>query len=304
METEYNRVRTPSNVVSMQTRPSRLYLPKFDSAPRTIFEFLLARFPQVNTNTWRERISHGLVTLSDGSKLREDSPYRHGLTVFYRKEVPSEPAPAEEPVVIYRDEEILVVDKPHGMPVTPSGEYVERSLFVYLQKRTELPDLAPIHRLDRETAGLVLLTINTSARAHYHRLFAEARILREYVAVAHIALPLTGTRWRIENRIERGEPWFRQRIVDGPINAITDIELIDSRQDYGRFRLFPKTGRKHQLRLHMTSIGCPIVGDPFYPNVRQEADPPMQLIANRLAFVDPLTSEARSFTCANYRGLM
>jgi tRNA pseudouridine32 synthase / 23S rRNA pseudouridine746 synthase len=281
----------------IQTRPSRLYLPKFDSAPQTIFEYLLARFPQVEARIWHERVAKGLITLSDGSTLREDSPYRHGISVFYRKEVASEPPALEESQIVYRDEDILVVDKPHGMPVTPAGQYVERSLFIRLQRSTGLPDLAPVHRLDRETAGLVLFVIKASARADYHRLFAEGKVEREYVALAQIALPVEKTRWRIENRLGRGEPWFRQRIVDGPANAITEIELLELQQGLGRFRLFPRTGRKHQLRVHMASIGYPIVGDPFYPIIRekQEGDPPLQLIARRLAFVDPLTGAPRNF---------
>ena len=281
----------------IQTRPSRLYLPKFDAAPPTIFEYLLARFPQIDAAIWRARVSQGLVTLSDGTTLREDSPYRHGESVFYRKEVASEPPALEEPRIVYRDDDILVVDKPHGMPVTPSGQHVERSLFVRLQRSTGLPDLAPMHRLDRETAGLVLFAIKQAARADYHRLFAEGKVEREYLALAHMASPVERTHWRIENRMEPGEPWFRQRIVEGPANAITEIELIELRQGFGRFRLFPKTGRKHQLRVHMASIGCPIVGDPFYPIIRekQEGDPPLQLIAHRLAFIDPMTGAARSF---------
>ena len=108
----------------IQTRPSRLYLPKFDAAPPTIFEYLLARFPQIDVAIWRARVSQGLVTLSDGTTLREDSPYRHGVSVFYRKEVALEPPALEEPQIVYRDDDILVVDKPHGMPVTPSGQEV------------------------------------------------------------------------------------------------------------------------------------------------------------------------------------
>src|SRR5258707_605922 len=100
-----------NNAAPMKTRPSRLYLPKFESAPQTIFEYLLARFPQVNAAVWRERVSQGLITLSDGTTLEERSPYRHGMTVFYRKEVPSEPVTLEEPVVVYRDDVIMVVDK-------------------------------------------------------------------------------------------------------------------------------------------------------------------------------------------------
>lgn len=282
----------------MHTRPSRLYLPKFSSAPRTIFEYLLARFPQVDTNIWRARVAQGKVVLSDGTLLEESSPYRHGLTVFYRREVAAEPPAGEEPRIVYRDDEILVVDKPHGMPVTPVGDHVERSLLFRLQRITELPDLAPVHRLDRDTAGLLLFTINLDARAHYHRLFSEGRVEREYCALAHVSVPLRKKHWHIENRIEAGEPWYRQQIVEGRINAITDIELVDARESFGKFRLFPKTGKKHQLRVHMASIGCPIVGDPFYPAItnKNEGDLPMQLLANRLAFTDPLTCAARSFT--------
>lgn len=289
-----------NNAAAMLTRPSRLYLPKFDSAPQTVFEYLLARFPQVKASIWRERVSQGLITLSDGTTLEEYSPYRHGMTVFYRKEVPSEPASLEEPPIVYCDDEILVVDKPHGIPVTPAGQYVERSLFVRLQRITGLPDLEPIHRLDRETAGLLLFTIKADARAHYHRLFAEGRIEREYVAVAYVHAQLRETHWHIENRMEPGEPWYRQRIVEGQINSITEIELVDLRAGLGRFRLFPKTGKKHQLRVHMASIGCPIVGDPFYPAIKEkrDGDAPLQLLAKRLTFVDPLTGVARSFTSA------
>jgi tRNA pseudouridine32 synthase/23S rRNA pseudouridine746 synthase len=290
----------------MQTRPSRLYLPKFDSAPPTIFEYLLARFPQVNATIWHDRLSRGLITLSDGTTLHENSPYRHGATVFYRKEVPSEPASLEDPLVVYRDDEILVADKPHGMPVTPSGQHLERSLLIRLQRITGLPDLAPSHRLDRETAGLVLFTIKSDARAHYHQLFAEGRVVREYTALARGVTPLQQTHWRVANRIERGEPWYRQRIVEGQVNAITDIELVefDSQSGMGRFRLLPETGKKHQLRVHMASIRYPIAGDPFYPLItsKRDEDPPMQLVARRLAFIDPLTGAARTFVSARTLG--
>jgi len=290
----------------MQTRASRLYLPKFDSAPQTVFEYLLARFPRVNAAIWRERVAKGLITLSDGTTLEENSPYRHGITVFYRKEVAAEPAPLEEPVIVYRDDEILVVDKPHGMQVTPSGQQIERSLFIRLQRMTEFPDLAPIHRLDRDTAGLVLFTIKAKARGQYHRLFSEGRIEREYLAVAHVRASLKETRWRLENRIEAGEPWFRQRIVEGSVNAITEIELVDLRAGFGLFRLFPRTGKQHQLRVHMASIGCPIIGDPVYPAItkKHDGDPTLQLLARRLAFIDPLTDKTREFTSSRTLSLL
>jgi len=287
-----------------QIRPSKVYLPKFDNAPVTILEYLLARFPQVNETIWRDRVSRGKITLSDGRVMEEHSPYVHGITVFYRREVPSEPEPVEEPQIIYRDEDILVADKPHGMPETPSGEHVERSLLIRLQRMAGLPDLDPVHRLDRETAGLVLFSIKPGVRGRYHRLFAEGQVEREYFAMARVGGPLNAMRWRLENRIERGEPWYRQRIVEGSVNAITEIELIDAQSGMGRFRLLPKTGKKHQLRVHMASIGCPILGDPFYPVVseKRDGDPPLQLLAKRLAFIDPLTGKEQDFISARSLG--
>src|SRR5262245_38809595 len=178
-------------------RPSRLYLPKFDAAPQTIFEYLLARFPQVHASVWRDRVARGLVTLSDGTRLDSGTPYRHGTMVFYRKEVPSEPPPSQEPRVLYQDDAVLVVDKPHGMPVTPSGDHVERSLLVCLQKKLGLPELDPVHRLDRETAGLLVFTIRPDVRAQYHGLFAEGQVEREYLAVAHVEAAPELTHWRI-----------------------------------------------------------------------------------------------------------
>jgi tRNA pseudouridine32 synthase / 23S rRNA pseudouridine746 synthase len=277
---------------------SRLYLPKLDCPPATIFEHLLTVFPQVQPQVWRERVSRGAVTLSDGTTLLEDSPYRHGLTVFYRREVPSEPAVHEEALIVYRDENILVVDKPHGMRVTPAGDHVERTLLVRLERSTGLSTLSAIHRLDQDTAGIVLLTVKAAIRDLYHGLFAERMVEREYLAVAHITEPPKQKHWRVENRMESGEPWFRQRIVEGPANAITEIELLELRGDMGVFRLHPMTGRKHQLRVHMASLGFPIVGDLFYPDIREtrDEDPPLQLLAKRLAFTDPLSGEFRSFT--------
>jgi tRNA pseudouridine32 synthase/23S rRNA pseudouridine746 synthase len=282
---------------------SRLYLPKLESPPLTVVEYLYAHFPRIDPSIWRDRVSRGVVTLSDGTTVKEDSPYRYGIFVFYRREVLSEPAPVEDPRIIHRDDDILVVDKPHGMPVTPVGQHVERSLLACLQKMTGLETLAPMHRLDRETAGLVLFTTRAEIRGPYHRLFSEHLIDKQYLAVAYIKDAPNQTHWRIENRIERGNPWFRQKIVDGLPNAITEIELLERREDTGLFRLIPTTGKKHQLRLHMASIGFPIVGDSFYPEIeeKREGDPPLQLLAHRLAFVDPRSGEARSFVSG--RGL-
>jgi tRNA pseudouridine32 synthase/23S rRNA pseudouridine746 synthase len=293
---EYDAVETHvQRTIGVSVPVSRLYLPKLESPPATILDHLIAHFPQIPAEAWRSRVARDLVTVSDGSTVREDSPYCHGLVVLYQKEVPLEPALSEEEVIVYQDEHILVVDKPHGMVVTPAGDHLERSLLVRLQRRTGLTTLAPMHRLDRDTAGILLFAIDPRARGSYHRLFAERLIQREYVAAARVIEPALQTRWRVKNRIAAGTPWFRQEIVEGPPNAITNIELVEAHDGAGLFLLQPETGRKHQLRLHMASIGFPILGDTLYrPN--DHAGLPLQLLARRLEFIDPTTGAPRSFS--------
>jgi tRNA pseudouridine32 synthase/23S rRNA pseudouridine746 synthase len=289
---------------------SRLYLPKIASPPQTILDYLIAHFPHVAADAWRDRMARGQIAIDEeideGIALHADSPYRHGVTVLYSREAAEEPPASVSETILYRDEHILIADKPHGMVVTPSGDCVERSLLVRLQRHTGENGLAPVHRLDRETAGVVLFAIHTGVRAQYHRLFAERTIEREYEAVAKLNNDSAEIEWRVENRLEQGAPWYRRRIADasegrnrGP-NAATRIERLESRDGWGLFRLRPETGKKHQLRVHMASLGFPIAGDLLYPEIRnaRHGDPPLQLLACRLAFNDPLSGEPRSFKSA------
>src|SRR5436190_17732816 len=171
---------------------SRLYLPKLDSPPATILDHLIAHFPNVAAGIWRDRGRQGRVTLESGTPLGESHPYQHGITIYYERETAAEPPAPESETVLYQDDEILVADKPHGMPVTPAGDYVERSLLFRLQKSSGLADLSPVHRLDRDTAGIVLFSIHSGSRGRYHRLFETGAIEREYLTIAH--LPGASTR--------------------------------------------------------------------------------------------------------------
>jgi tRNA pseudouridine32 synthase / 23S rRNA pseudouridine746 synthase len=243
-------------------------------------------------------MARGLVTTSTGAVLREDSPYSHGITVFYVKEVQSEPDCDQTEGIVHQDDEILVADKPHGMPVTPAGNHIARSLLNRLQKQTGLDSLAPLHRLDRDTAGLVLFAIKPESRGRYHELFARGTIEREYHAIASVRETPRQRHWLVKNHLAPGDPWFRRRIAETePVNAITAIDLIEIRNGLGLFRLMPRTGKKHQLRVHMNSVGFPILGDCLYPEVRDPvpSGPPLQLLAARLAFVDPITGVPREF---------
>lgn len=277
---------------------SRLYLQPLPSPPATVLDHLAACFPHVARETWLDRFDRGLVALSDGTVLTAAAPYRPGVTVCYRRAVECEPKIDEKETILYRNQRILVVHKPHGMPVTPAGDYVERSLLFRLQRDTGEMDLAPAHRLDRETAGVVLFIVNASDRAAYHQLFSSGRIEREYYAAARLGERATAESWTVRCRIEDGSPWFVQRVAEGAPNSTTHIELVRRSGSEGLFRLLPETGRKHQLRLHMAASGYPISGDPLYPAVRERepGEPPLQLLAFRLAFEDPVDGTPHTFT--------
>ena len=208
------------------------------------------------------------------------------MTITYYREVASEPVVPFAEGIIYHDEHILIADKPHFLPVTPTGPYVNECLLARLQSRTGLHQLSPIHRLDLETAGLVLFVVKPELRHLYHRLFAEERVEKEYLAVARVPDDITQHEWLVENRLVAGEPWFRMKIVKGEPNARTQITLLEQRDGFGLFRLLPRSGKKHQLRVHMASLGFPILNDGFYPDAPPapawDYERPLQLLARRL----------------------
>jgi len=241
-------------------------------------------------------MARGLVQ-ADGVAVDRRAPYRPGTVVTYHREVPDEtPVPFEE-TIIYADDDLVVADKPHFLPVMPAGRYVEETLSVRLVRRLGNPDLVALHRLDRVTAGLVVFSARPSSRDAYTRLFRERLIQKTYEAIAP---PMEGRAFPFlhESRIERGEPFFRMRECDGLANARTSIDVVEKGERFWRYRLMPVTGRKHQLRVHMAALGAPIVGDAVYPHVRDEAggfSDPLRLLARELRFVDPLSGEDRVF---------
>lgn len=237
-------------------------------------------------------MKRGRVQLEDGTCISATTRYLPGRTVLYEREVADEPDVPFDESIVYRDERILIADKPHFLPVVPAGPYVRQSLLYRLRERTGIDELTPVHRLDRDTAGLVLFVLGKEHRAAYHDLFAQHAVVREYEALAHVAEPISGTAWRVDNRMEPGTPWYVQRIVQGHPNATTRIELIEDFGAFAHFRLLPETGRKHQLRVHMATLGWPIVNDRIYGREvigETDHDRPLQLIATRLAFEDPIS---------------
>lgn len=281
---------------SRAAQASKVTLPKADPAPATVLAFLSGRFPRIRD--WESRMARGLV-LADGAPLGAAAPYRPGLVVTYFREVAEEAPVPFEARILHRDARLLVADKPPFLPVVPAGGFVRETLLARLQAQTGIADLAPLHRLDRETAGLVLFSVDPATRGAYAALFAGRGIAKAYEAVSEAAAEPARREWRVENRIEAGEPFFRMAIVEGTPNARSDIRLLQWQHGRARFEIRPETGKKHQIRLHMAAIGHPILHDRFYPELLPEGPPdferPLQLLAKRLEFTDPLSGELRRF---------
>jgi tRNA pseudouridine32 synthase / 23S rRNA pseudouridine746 synthase len=266
----------------------------------TILAFLIDRFPHVDAASWRARMERGLVCDEAGTPLDESSPYRVGLRVQYYRELAHEEVIAGAETIVFHDEHLLVADKPHFLAVTPSGRYARETLLARLRLRLGLVDLAPLHRLDRDTAGIVAFSTNPETRSRYQALLRTHRADKVYEALAPPLVDATFPLVR-RSRLVRGEPFFRMCEVEGEPNSETTIEVAERGADLWLYRLRPRTGKTHQLRVHMAALGAGIVNDPLYPQLREVVPgeaPPLQLLARELAFDDPITGARRVFRSA------
>ena len=296
--------------MSIAPFPSWVSIPETADFP-TVLDFLDHRFPRVGRETWRSRFERGKVLDEAGRPVTPGAPCVPQSRLRYFREVEHEPRIPFRETVLHRDEHLLVADKPHFLPVVPAGPYVNECLVYRLRQATGEEELTPVHRLDRVTAGLVLCSLRRESRAAYTRLFAERRVEKEYLAVARLpnrstespapeAEPLRpGRRWTLKSRLVRGTPPFLTREMPGPPNAVTHLELLGRHGDLGLFRAVPKTGKKHQIRFHLASLGFPVLHERYYPELLPEApvdfDRPLQLLARRVGFTDPVTGEERLF---------
>jgi tRNA pseudouridine32 synthase / 23S rRNA pseudouridine746 synthase len=265
-----------------------------------VFEFLVARFAHIEPSVWQQRFAKGLVLNQQGFALCADAPYAAGHKVFYYRELHDEPALPVSEQVLFQDRHMVVVDKPHFMPVTPAGRYVQRSLLVRLKQRLGIDTLSPMHRIDRETAGLVLFSINPNERDAYHAMFRSHAVHKVYEAVAPVRSDVTMPVTRI-SRIASDERFFKSCEVAGEPNSETHVALVKQEGAFGLYRLTPVTGQRHQLRVHMNALGLPIVGDQFYPKVlrgphdEDDHSQALQLVAKGVSFIDPITGQTCSF---------
>jgi tRNA pseudouridine32 synthase/23S rRNA pseudouridine746 synthase len=279
----------------------------------TVLDFLRVRFPHIPTAELERRLHCSEIVADDGQPVAATDPYIPvGRLHYYRAPANEVPIPFAERI-IYQDDCLVAVDKPHFLPVTPSGQYLAETLLVRLSRSLGLTTLAPMHRLDRETAGIVLFTVQPALRGRYQALFSRRDVDKEYEAIADCREDLVWPLTR-RNRLVPGEPFMRMREADptedGEPNAETVIDCIERLDDgRARYRLQPKTGKKHQLRVHMAALGLPIHNDVLYPDWRPPAldappdyDHPLQLLARRIAFTDPVTGETREFSSARSLG--
>ena len=289
----------------------------------TVFDCLCAHFSTVKPGEWSARFADGLVLNEQGEPIHALAPYTPNARIHYYRRVPEEPELPFKAQVLFQDAHLVVADKPHFMPVTPAGRYVRSSLLVQLKDELGIDTLSPLHRIDRETAGLVVFSVNPQERNAYQALFRNRKVHKTYQAIApyrdDLVFPLTR-----KSRIEEDAQFFLSREVEGAPNSETRIEILkfldtavdtsmgsaagsprsspaNSSKPKALYQLTPTTGKRHQLRIHMCALGIPIDGDQFYPEVLrgpeeiEDFSQALQLLAEKIAFTDPITGEEREF---------
>jgi tRNA pseudouridine32 synthase / 23S rRNA pseudouridine746 synthase len=287
------------NSTSKSIIPSYVTLPG-DGEFVTVYEFMLFRFPRIAEPVWRERIEHNKVRFDDGELIRLATPYQKGRRICYYREVINEAKIPFEEAVIFENDDFLVADKPHFLPVHPTGEYVNETLVTRLRTKYGYEELGNAHRIDRATAGLVLCVKSRAKRGLYQQLFKEGAVKKIYLAAGKLPLEPDPVHWHIQARMEPRDHFHMQIVPDGPPNSESFIDLIGRRDGIGLFRLQPVTGKKHQLRVHLCAIGAAILNDPLYSDYSDadgdDYDRPMQLLAQHLEFTDPVTGKQMEFT--------
>ncbi|WP_310059067.1 RluA family pseudouridine synthase [Arthrobacter ginsengisoli] len=298
---------------------TRLRLP--DEGPwDTAMDYMMHRWGHIDPQGIEDRFDAGEIVGEAGIPLDRATPLRNHTFIWYYRTLPPETRIPVELNILHQDDHLLVVDKPHFLPTTPGGTYIQESALVRLRNRLDLPDLIPMHRLDRMTAGILLLSTNPETRGKYQVLFEKRQVQKEYECVAaaepapgHPAVDYPAV---VRNRMTKSRSYLLAEVVDGEPNAETRIERLRTFDGPGSeppgaevacnaadgaagrralYRLEPHSGKTHQLRVHMASLGLGIVNDAFYPELLDKAPDdyakPLQLLARGIRFVDPITGK-------------
>lgn len=278
---------------------SKLYLPTLQPAPLCLYEYLCQEFSHISATEWQQRFDDELIYAADGTILSFDSPYLANQHIYYYRFLAHEiPVPFQHQI-LFENEDLCVVDKPHFLTISPSGQYVQETLLVRLKNQTSNPDLTPIHRLDRETAGIVLFSKRPETRGAYQQMFAHRTVHKTYHAIAAYQPQLEWPH-TLQLRMEKGHPFYTMQVTQGEANSETVIHLLEHNRTCAKYLLLPSTGKQHQLRVHLNYLGIPIQNDPFYPVVQHKAEDdfshPLQLLAKRIQFQDPVTGQSMDFS--------
>jgi len=280
----------------------------------TLAEFLAQRFPAVTHAQWVQRMQRGEVVDAHGRPVDAAHPFAAQQRYHYYREWPDEPRVPFDETVLFEDDWLLVADKPHFLPVTPKGKHVRETLLSRLRDRLQCAELSPLHRIHRETAGLVVFAKQRHTRHSYQTLFARGEVHKTYEAIA--ALPtgveLSALPAHYASRLEPAEHFMQMQEVAAdaaqgrPVNARVGIQVMDVQasgtQRFVRLALQPATGKRHQLRVQMAALGLPLWGDRIYPTLLPEGTDdwanPLRLLAREIAFTDPLTGGRRHYRSA------
>ena len=281
---------------------SKVYLPFLENPPKRLLNYLCDHFPHISAKEWQQRFEDQLILDMQGQILLIDHPYTANTHIYYYRFLAHEIAVPFEEKILFENDDLIVVDKPHFLTISPSGQYIQETLLVRLKKTTNNPDLTPIHRLDRETAGVVLFSKRPQTRGIYQKMFADRLVKKTYQAIApynpDLVFPLS-----VCLRMEKGEPFYTMQVTEGTANSHTEIEMLEHHQGWAKYQLYPSTGKQHQLRVHLNWLNIAIKYDPFYPEVIHK-DPndfsqPLQLLAHKIEFIDPITQQQLCF-CSAY----
>ena len=286
--------------MAISAAPSVVTMPPVEKPYPSILEFLTQRFPRVGSDCWQQRISAGKVLNADHSPISAVTEYHPHNRLYYFREVEQERQIPFTEAILFQNDHLLVACKPHFLPVIPGGGSVNECLLNRLRKSTGNNVLTPLHRIDRETAGIVMFSVNRATRGLYSRLFATGMIDKSYQALAEYRQDSEQGEWAVENRIVKGDPWFRMRVVPGTPNSCSKIRLQEVGEGIARFDLFPVTGKTHQLRIHMSGLGFRILNDRYYPDLQPEQaddfEKPLQLLAKTVRFRDPISGSDMEFS--------
>ena len=301
-----------SNWLRHGVSPSTVGIPA--NTQLSAIEFLVQRFPAISHEVWLQRFLEGSIFNAKGVNMAPDQNLLGETHLRYFRHIADEPTLPFTAQVIFQDEHLVVADKPHFMPVTPGGPYVQQSLLVQLKQTLNLPELSPIHRIDRETAGLVVFSVRAEDRNAYQELFRLRQVQKTYEAISEAPessplqpeFPLT-----YKSTLVNDAQFFKMRELTAAeysssesYNSETWIDCVARLESSGlaRYILKPVTGQRHQLRVHMNALGLPILGDQFYPLVKRQGgekdnfEQALQLLAKTISFVDPLAGITREFS--------